>query len=224
LNADGSAAGKPESKFLLEKEGGKGGKEVIFNEQGASDFKAFLDDYFTNLREKYGVVVQKGKDVPVIYEWVDGSKVVKDYHGTDTFEDLLGGLGISDPKHKEIAKDYDAFVEKREKHQIGRGWLGIGKKEKETIANDMLNRLRNIRRNEKATKEEKNKAEKFITLLRHSDNVKEIDLNNVKRFIDDYDSRLTQERKKKHVPGWDEEEAVVAPTKREEVTTEKGTL
>ena len=214
LTPDGAPSGKAVSNFSLEKDS-KEGKVMVINEMGASDFKQFLDDYFSNLLGTGNVPVPLGKNLPVVYEWIEGDKKIKEYMGTTTFQRLLGGLGFSGPGHKQIAKDYDLFVENREKHRSGHGWVAPKKGD----VDELKNILRNIKRNEKATKEEQGKAMEYIALLR-DENLPEIKIKEIDKFIHEHDRRRSEERKKIKIKDWDPEE-VPEETKREQVTVKK---
>jgi len=115
LKASGELEGGVTSRLRIVDQSADGDK-VVIDDHGKSGYSSVVDEMFLDLVREHGVIMTGRVGIPQEYHNVH---LKRDYNNVGDFEAEYGGIGFSDPKHREKAEEYREFVKKREEHQMG---------------------------------------------------------------------------------------------------------
>jgi hypothetical protein len=112
----GDPHGEPTSHLKMIRDTGDV-KEPALHDAGIEKIRVFLDNFFVKIAEGE-VPILSGTGISVKYK---NEKLDREYHNTVEFENQMGGLGLSNSKHSQRAKEYELFRKKRRMHLLGPG-------------------------------------------------------------------------------------------------------
>jgi hypothetical protein len=154
---NGDVSGEPSSTLKITRDNGDV-KEPGLHDAGVERVRVYLDKFFGKIAEGE-IPILAGSGISVKYK---NEKLDREYHNTNEFEKQMGGLGISNSKHSQRAKEYNLFRTKRRMHLLGPG----RQISKDSEWSELLNFFTGYLKGKGVSSEDRVKVQRYIELLK----------------------------------------------------------